>query len=45
MGIGICMAVFALLVISALALKGEEYDPEICCPDHRKTDGHKFGHN
>lgn len=32
--IGICMAVFALLVISALALKGKEYDPETCCPEH-----------
>lgn len=32
--IGICLAIFALLILSALLLKGEEYDPETFCLDN-----------
>jgi len=31
--IGICLVTFGALIISALALKGEAYDPETFCLD------------
>ena len=31
--IGVCLVIFAVLAVSAMALKGEAYDPETLCPD------------
>ncbi len=31
--IGICLVIFCILILSALALKGEDYNPETLCPD------------